>query len=67
MLQNEVDEWGTKFGILDIDLLGYYKSDNLMELRKQAEVVEHNFRQAIKKSGVKLDEYNTVEDFLKIN
>ena len=67
MLQNEVAEWGTKFGILDIDLLGSYKSDNLMEFRKQAEVVEHNFRRAIEKSGVELDEYKTVEDFLKIN
>jgi len=67
MLQNEVNEWGAKFGILDIDILGSYKYDNLVELRKQAEVVEQNFKQAIEKSGVKLDEYKTVGDFLKNN
>jgi hypothetical protein len=66
-LQNEVDEWGGKFGITDIDIFSYFKADDLSNFRKRAETVEENFRQAISTNGVKLDEYKTVEDFLKAN
>jgi len=64
MLQNEVEEWGTKFGITDIDILGCYNASDLAGLRKQAEKIESNFRRAIEENGVKLDEYKTVDDFL---
>ena len=67
VLQNEVEEWGAKFGITDIDILSSYKANDLAEFRKQAESIEQNFRQAINENGVKLDEYKTVEDFLKTN
>jgi len=67
MLQTEVDEWGTKFGISDIDILSAYNANNLEGFRKRAEKVESNFRQAIEKNGVKLDEYKTIEDFLSAN
>ena len=66
-LQNEIDEWGIKFGIADIDILGSFKADNLADFRKHTEAIESNFRQIIKKNGVKLDEYKTVEEFIKAN
>ncbi|MDW7656199.1 MAG: DUF6088 family protein [Bacillota bacterium] len=66
-LQNEVDEWGTKFGIIDTDIIGYFKADDLSSFRKRAETVEAKFQQAISTNDVKLDEYKTVEDFLKAN
>ena len=67
MLQNEVDEWGTKFGITDIDILSSFKADDLTAFCKRAEYVESQFRKAIEYNGAELDEYKTVEDFLKVN
>jgi len=67
MLQSEVSEWGEKFGINDVDILSSYNGNDLIGFRKQAEIVEEKFKQAIKRNGVKLDEYKTVEDFLQSN
>ena len=64
---NEVDEWGERFGIADVDIIGSFRSNDLAGFCKRAEIVEASFRQAINKNGIKLDEYNTVEDFLKTN
>jgi hypothetical protein len=66
-LQNEVDEWGAKFGITDIDIFSFFSADDLPAFRRRAEAVEVKFREAIAANGVKLDEYNTVEDFLQAN
>jgi hypothetical protein len=66
-LQSEVDEWGTKFGITDIDIFSSFKSSDLIDLRSRAEAVELKFRHAIAENGVILDEYHSVEDFLKAN
>jgi hypothetical protein len=66
-LQSEVDEWGTKFGITDTDIFSSFKPDDLDGFRKRAEAVEAKFREAIAAHGVRLDEYNTVEDFLQAN
>ena len=67
MLQNEVDEWGAKFGIAGVDILSSFKENDLAGFRKQVAFVEEKFKQAIKESGAKLDEYKTVEDFLRAN
>lgn len=66
-LQNEAEEWGTKFGITDIDIFSSFNVEDLLGFRKRAEFVEHKFRQAIYENGVNLDEYKTIEDFLKAN
>ncbi|MCL2409468.1 MAG: hypothetical protein FWC96_07620 [Oscillospiraceae bacterium] len=66
-LQNEVSDWGAKFGITDVDIFGAFNANDLASFRKRAEFVEQKFRQAIKENGVELDEYETVEDFLKAN
>ena len=66
-LQNEVDEWGTKFGITDIDIFGSFNANDLQNFRKRAEHVESVFRKMIAANGVTLEEYKTVEDFLKSN
>ena len=67
MLQNEVEEWGTKFGITDIDILGSFNGEALPALRRRAGYVESLFRKAIEDHGIILDEYNTIEDFLAKN
>lgn len=67
MLQNEAEEWGLKFGIADIDILGSFDKNDLAGFRKRAETVEQHFRDAINENGVVLDEYKTVEDFIKAN
>ena len=66
-LQGEVEEWGEKFGIGEIDIMSAYNTNGLDSFRNQAEKVEKAFRAAIEKSGVKLDEYKTIEDFLSAN
>jgi len=67
MLQNEVDEWGGKFGITDTAILSSYNVNNLDCLQKQAEKVEMVFRQALEMNCIKLEEYKSVEDFLSAN
>lgn len=67
MLQSECDEWGKRFGIEDTDILGAYNADDLSALRSRAGEVEAAFRQAIAAGGAALEEYDTVEDFLKSN
>jgi len=66
-LQGEVEEWGQKFGIADIDIMSAYNANNLNSFRKQAEKIELCFRAEIEENGVKLDEYQTIEDFLASN
>ena len=66
-LQREACEWGAKFGIEDVDILGFFSADDLAAFRECAEYVEGNFREAIAESGVKLDEYETIEEFLLTN
>ena len=67
MLQSEVEEWGRKFGIDDVDILSAFNENDLVGFRKRAEGVELAFRQAIERNGVILDEYATMEDFLAAN
>ena len=67
MLQGEVEKWGAKFGIADIDILSAYNANNLESFRKQVEKVEMGFRAEIEKNGVKLEEYKTLEEFLENN
>ncbi|MCL2361616.1 MAG: hypothetical protein FWC73_07375 [Defluviitaleaceae bacterium] len=67
MLQDEVGQWGKKFGIVDIDIMSSYDANNLDALHKRAEIVEQSFRKAIENNGVVIDEYNTIEEFLKAN
>jgi len=67
MLQDEADKWGSNFGITDTDILSSYEANDLTSFRARAEKVEQNFRQAIEKNGVKLNEYKTIEEFLNAN
>ena len=64
-LQNEVDEIAAKFGITDTDIMSAFDATDLAPFRKRAEAVEQNFRQAIADSGVKLDEYASIDEFLR--
>jgi hypothetical protein len=67
MLQNEVDQWGAKFGIEDKDILGWFDVNNLAGFSKRAKEVEQSFRNAIEKNGVKIEEYKTLTDFFATN
>ena len=64
MLQNEVDEVGAKNGITDTDIMSAFSASDLAPFRKRTEAVEQNFCRAIVESGVKLDEYGSIEEFL---
>jgi len=66
-LQSEADEWGEKFGIADVDMLSSFKAEDLAGFRERVETVEEKFRQAIADNGVALDEYKSVEDFVRAN
>jgi len=67
MLQNEVDEWGSRFSIAEVDILGYFNDRNLQALSRRAKKVEELIRQKICENGVELDEYATIDSFLSVN
>ena len=66
-LQMETEEWGAKFGIAEIDIMGAFDANNLAGFQKQAMKVETAFRQAIEDNGVRIDEYKSIDDFLAAN
>jgi hypothetical protein len=49
------------------DLLGDFDAENLPAFRQRAETVERKFIDAIAKSGVALEAYKDIEDFLQKN
>ena len=66
-LQRELDIVKLEFGLNEMDLLGRYSAENLMDFRIRAEELEKYIVSEIIKHGVVLDEYNSVEDFLMKN
>lgn len=66
-LQEEVDALGMEFDIAERDILSAFDADDLPALRRRAERIEQVFVDAIQASGVAIDAYSTVEEFLKEN
>ena len=67
LLQNELDIVGAEYGIADLDIFSAFDADNLSVFRKRAEVVEQTIVAAIEASGVTIESYPSIEDFLKKN
>ncbi|MCL2363886.1 MAG: hypothetical protein FWC71_04395 [Defluviitaleaceae bacterium] len=66
-LQNEVEEWGSKFNIQIRGILDAFDANNLLAFRQRAQQVETAFTQAIAANQVILDTYPTIDDFLSSN
>lgn len=66
-LQRELDIVKEEFGLKEMDLCGKYNAENLSELRKTAEELERYIVEEIHSHGVKLDKYNSIEEFLARN
>ena len=67
LLQNEVDELDTEFGIAELDIFGAFDAENLPAFRARAESVERAVVAAIEAHGVTIDSYASVEEFLEKN
>lgn len=67
LLQRELDIVKEEFGLNEMDLLGKYSAEDLLDFRKRAEESEKYIVAEINKHGVTLNEYNSVEDFLTKN
>lgn len=63
-LQNELMIVKEEFGLNEMNLLGHYHSNNLQQLKSQSNVLEKYVTDTLKKSGVKIEKYETVDDFL---
>jgi hypothetical protein len=66
-LQSELDIVKEEFGLDEMDLLVKFNANDLMTFRKQAEAIESYIIEIIQGNGVKLDTYDSVDDFIKKN
>lgn len=64
-LQNELDVVAEEFCLPPMDLLGVYSPYSLTEYRSRAEELELQIRGILRSHGASLDEWDTVEEFLK--
>ncbi len=67
VLQNELTIVKEEFGLREMDLLGYFDTTNLTSLSTQATELERYIVSEIENHGVKLNRYNTLEEFLSQN
>lgn len=67
LLQSELMVAEEEFGLDEMDLLGCYQADNLTELKNQSISFEKYIVDEIENHGVKINKYDTVEDFLAHN
>jgi hypothetical protein len=66
-LQSELDIVKEEFNLDEMDLLVTFNANDLQAFRRQAEELENYIKNAIKKQGLKLDTYNSVDDFVRKN
>ncbi len=66
-LQSELDIVREEFGLDEMDLMGVFKASNMAAYRKRAEELEKKIVSVIEEHGVAIDQYDSVEDFLKKN
>lgn len=64
-LQIEFDAIREEFALDEMDLLGAFDKDNLMELGKCASNIEQYIRSTITEHGVKIEEYQSFEEFME--
>jgi hypothetical protein len=56
-----------QFGFGEMDLLGVFDAEDLAPLAKRAEEIEKLIIAAIEEHGVKIRQYDTLDDFLAAN
>lgn len=66
-LQNELNIIKEEFGLREMDLIGSFDWENLNPLKCRAQELEHYIISEIENHGVKLNKYDTLEDFLEKN
>ncbi len=66
-LQRELMVVEKEFGLAEMDLLGCYQAENLTELKNRSIEFEKYIVDEIENHGVKINKYDTVEDFLAQN
>jgi len=66
-IQNELLIVREEFGLKEMDLLGCYDSADLSRLKERSIELERYIIDTIESNGVKIDKYNTVDDFLTTN
>ena len=66
-LQSELDIVAEEFGLEEFDLLGSFRSDDLVAYRKQAEILEKEVISVIEKNGISIESYDTIKDFVSAN
>ncbi len=65
--QTDIDDISTDFGISGLDILSHFDVENLTDFAKQVKIAEQKIVSAIEDSGVRIDSYVTIEDFIKNN
>ena len=68
-LQNELILVKDEYGIDEdkLDLLGYFNFENLSIIHKRSLELEDYVIEEIEKNGVKINKYDTIDEFLKKN
>ncbi|WMJ23850.1 hypothetical protein RBG61_04065 [Paludicola sp. MB14-C6] len=63
-LQQELNTIKEEFKLQDMDLLGHYHSNNLSDIRNQANVLEKYIVSEITTHGVQLNAFESIDEFL---
>lgn len=66
-LQNELNIVKEEFGLAEMNLLGCFDSENLFVVKEQGLKLEKYIISEIESHGIKINKYNTVEEFLADN
>lgn len=66
-LQHELDIVKEEFGLEEMDLLSSFIAGDLTSFRRTAERLERYIVEEIGRHGVKLEKYDTIDDFLAMN
>ena len=65
--QQEFDSIQAEFGLQPMDIMSAYNPKNLDPFRKRTKEIEQYIASEIRKHGVKIREYSSLEEFLKVN
>lgn len=66
-LQRELNFIAVKYGLGEIDLMGFYNNEHLDKFNNRAEELQKKLVKLIEENGVNITEYNTTEEFLTQN
>jgi hypothetical protein len=66
-LQHELNIVGAEFDLGELDLLGSYDARDLSRIKLRAEEIERSIIAAIETHGIKINRYDTLEQFLSAN